>query len=251
MKFTGPGKYLESVFFISADTGFIAGSNSANQGIVMRTTDGGVTWISFPIGLERGLVSVHFPGHHTGYAVGNAGIIKTLDAGLTWNLLPGMTGLYSSVFFTDDSTGYVTTISGNIFRTEDGGITWTEQSTPSCNYLNTLYFPDANTGYAAGDNGAILNIKNGTTSVDEKSVQTGPRVTVYPNPSDGKVTVEIKRGQTDRMDISIFDLQGRQLFHKAFLSNTANLDLGLVAKGLYLLKVQTRQGFEYQKIVLR
>lgn len=50
---------------------------------------------------------------------------------------------------------------GTIIRTDDGGATWTLQSSGTTNSLLGVSFVDANTGIAVGDSGTILRTDDG------------------------------------------------------------------------------------------
>jgi photosystem II stability/assembly factor-like uncharacterized protein len=55
-------------------------------------------------------------------------VVKTVDGGETWKswvVLPGENAKESALFFTDDKTGFLRVLSGKLFRTTDGGLTWT------------------------------------------------------------------------------------------------------------------------------
>jgi len=50
---------------------------------------------------------------------------------------------------------------GIILKTNNGGISWTTQTSGTMNCLISVYFTDANTGYAVGESGTILKTING------------------------------------------------------------------------------------------
>jgi photosystem II stability/assembly factor-like uncharacterized protein len=90
------GESLNSVCFISSQTGFIAGS----CGLIMKTTDGGENWNVLDQATSYTLNSVKFMNQNTGIAVGSSGtIVKTSDCGDTWNTITSpVGGFLSSVF---------------------------------------------------------------------------------------------------------------------------------------------------------
>jgi photosystem II stability/assembly factor-like uncharacterized protein len=152
------------VEFTTPTTGFVA--DWANQ--IIRTTDGGKKWqpvyrcrIKTEIaGLVRDaecfIHSLHFPTVMTGYAVGplpqSAGnvLAKTEDGGATWNawvVLPGESAHEGSLRFMDATNGVLRTYEGKMFRTADGGKTWTGVSGQGADKSN-LSFADGETGWA-------------------------------------------------------------------------------------------------------
>ncbi|MEK6756184.1 MAG: YCF48-related protein, partial [Bacteroidota bacterium] len=107
------GNNLRGVSFTDANTGTVVGWN----GTILRTTDGGKTWMSQSSGTTNDLQDVSFTNANTGTAVGN---------------------------------------SGTILHTTDGGATWTSQSSGTTNPLNGVCFTDANTGTVVGSYRTIL-----------------------------------------------------------------------------------------------
>ena len=83
------------------------------------------------------------------------------DGGLTWTTktLPGITdkGIRDMHFLSND-IGYVCT--GNeIFKTTDGGNTWTRSAKIVGNDLLELHFTGTNTGWACSANNDLLQLK--------------------------------------------------------------------------------------------
>lgn len=80
-------------------------------------------------------------------------------------LTSGTSSQLNSVFFTDVNTGYVVGSYGLILKTDDGGLSWSQQNSDSTIIsLYSICFTDANTGYAVGGQGTILKTVNGGTN---------------------------------------------------------------------------------------
>ena len=113
------GNALLAVSFTDATTGTAVGVS----GTIVRTTDGGTTWITQRSGTTETLVDVSFTDANNGTAVGAAGtIVRTTDGGTTWETQRGgaREWLYG-VSFTDANNGTVVGGHGTILRTTDGG----------------------------------------------------------------------------------------------------------------------------------
>ncbi|MBI2849211.1 MAG: DUF11 domain-containing protein [Chloroflexi bacterium] len=153
------GRGLSSVFFVDAQNGWAVGES----GTIIKTTNGGSTWIIEFSGSEQGLSSVFFVDSRTGWAVGNGGaILKTSDGGASWSAqTSGMAQLLRSVDFVDAMTGWVVGDNGTILNTRDGGATWTTQSSGTSNLLESVDFVDAKTGWAVGTYATILHTDDG------------------------------------------------------------------------------------------
>ncbi|MBN2465777.1 hypothetical protein JXD38_09195 [candidate division WOR-3 bacterium] len=62
---------------------------------------------------------------------------------------------------------------GAVFKTDDGGATWTPQTSNAASQLNSVYFIDDNTGYAVGDAGAAIRTTDGGASWNPMTVGSG------------------------------------------------------------------------------
>ncbi len=144
------------VFFVNDTTGYIVGSYEK----FIKTTDGGQTW-SGTIDMSKPMFrGVYFTSIDTGFAIGQAGVKKTIDGGNTWEtVLPDIDG--SRVRFASAKTGYA--IDGkDLYKTIDSGETWYKDDTGN-DTIYSVHFFDDNFGYACGRNGAILKWSTGCT----------------------------------------------------------------------------------------
>jgi photosystem II stability/assembly factor-like uncharacterized protein len=139
------GNSLNCVRFVDENIGYAVG----DMGTIIKTSDGGTTWITQNSGTLYHLFSVFFTDASTGYAVGEAGtIIKTTDGGLSWTCQNSGT-IYNlfSIFFVDSDTGYA----GRL-KTVDGGNTWEEMANDIGWIYSIFFIPSigSDTGYIVG-----------------------------------------------------------------------------------------------------
>ncbi|MDP1728178.1 MAG: DUF5011 domain-containing protein, partial [Bacteroidota bacterium] len=76
-------------------------------------------------------------------------------------------------------------------------------------------------------------------------------MTLYPNPVDGLLFIALRELQKEDVEIAILDMLGKELFNKTIKANTLQtetLDLHMVPKGFYLLKVQTEKNIYMKKL---
>ncbi|BBO89721.1 YCF48-related protein [Desulfosarcina ovata] len=66
-----------------------------------------------------------------------------------------------TVFFVDDTCGWIAGEGGTILGTSDGGRTWQAQPSGTAAGLSDLHFTDRGHGWACGDNGTILSTTDG------------------------------------------------------------------------------------------
>ena len=125
--------------FFNPDTGFIVGltniDHEDSRGIVLKTTDGGETWMPSFITSRSGewAWKVDFPSESVGYVSLQRNyespiyFLKTIDGGETWNEMLFMNDYYfiQGIGFINDTLGWM---GGNsslpTYVTSDGGETW-------------------------------------------------------------------------------------------------------------------------------
>src|SRR5256714_12120564 len=129
---------LYSVSFTSASTGTATGDN----GTIVRTTDGGNSWVIQSSGTTNTLYGVSFTDINHGTAVGAAGtVVRTTNGGNNWfGQTSGTSNGLLAVSFNDTNTGNALGEDGTIIRTTDGRNTWAGQTSGKNNNLNTVSF---------------------------------------------------------------------------------------------------------------
>jgi photosystem II stability/assembly factor-like uncharacterized protein len=136
------------------DTLWISCSSSA---VILRSTDGGNTFTS-PVTASVTQAIFIFPDATNGWAVGLAKGNKTTDGGQSW-ITPNITigGAIYDVYFPTNLVGYAVGNNEAIYKTENGGTSWTLKTRPaniSASILSVI-FPnssDPNAGYIAASN---------------------------------------------------------------------------------------------------
>jgi photosystem II stability/assembly factor-like uncharacterized protein len=165
---------LEDVTFIDADTGWAVGDVHWDQvqrrevGTIIKTIDGGVTWMPQIVGVDEFFNAVEFIDANTGWVVGeNGSIVHTTDSGQTWIQQAVDTDAgFRDVAFVDASSGWaVATIpiayddffgrdidwDASLWHTNNGGQTWQQQTIPdTASILHGVDFVDVETGWAVG-----------------------------------------------------------------------------------------------------
>ena len=135
---------LRAVSFTDSDSGTAVGEG----GVILRTTDGGSTWVPQSSGTAETLFGVSFSDSNTGTAVGGtfgkSEIFRTTDGGEHWipQANPGTEFLFD-VSFTDTNNGTAVGDQGTILRTTDGGNSWVPQTSGTTKTLYGVSFTDA------------------------------------------------------------------------------------------------------------
>lgn len=146
-------------------------------GTFIKTTDSGVSWkynnkagkINTSTGIASTVYGIYFFDANNGIAVGGtAAILKTTDAGESWNPVPGnpltdTRNLYS-VSFVDNQTGFITGASGTFLKSTDGGNNWTLINIGTTAVSYASWSPDGNLILAVTNNGQIKRSTDGGTN---------------------------------------------------------------------------------------
>jgi photosystem II stability/assembly factor-like uncharacterized protein len=170
----GDTDYFNAVQFVSGSVGWVAG----DDGVVLKTTDGGFSWFDQAFPLPNTLLGLKFISASTGWVVGNEGVIyKTTDGGSTWiDQSPGIKQTFFAVDFANSQVGYVFGTKGISLKTTDGGTTWTQKTIDSTKTFYSCNFLTPQLGWAVGLSGYILKTTNGGQSWNR---QTSPISTSF------------------------------------------------------------------------
>jgi len=127
------------------------------------------------------LYAVKFINSTTGWALGDAAVLKTTNGGAIWTRtrFPSPSLIFAFTFV-DANTGwavggsptYYPNDAGTIFKTTDGGTSWTKQTSGTTNPLYSVAFLNASTGWAVGAGGTMLKTTNGGSSWTSQSSGT-------------------------------------------------------------------------------
>ena len=189
--YSGISVVSPNVVFVCGDTPHPKGGDE-RVGVIVRTTDGGQTWIDTPIEFPGVIIptlnSVHFISPEVGWAVGvdsgeDGVVIKTTNGGASW----AFTRLTQkqvpiSVFFTDADNGWIggsTPVLGEedsvggpsaILATTDGGQTWQPRYNLPHSILRIHFVEKAN-GWASGTNGVMYSTTDGGRTWDKQRTE--------------------------------------------------------------------------------
>jgi photosystem II stability/assembly factor-like uncharacterized protein len=156
---------LYTIWFNDPNTGFTAGSN----GIIYKTIDAGNTWTETETDrpTHRYFYTLYFFNPSVGFAGSNAELFRTTDGGGMWrNVLTDITtplfsGGIESIYFVDINYGWFVTNMGQIWKTIDGGVTWSLCFNEADNDLTGVWFADHLYGVVTGGKGTVLRTSNG------------------------------------------------------------------------------------------
>ncbi|UTW61895.1 hypothetical protein KFE98_18055 [bacterium SCSIO 12741] len=110
----------------------------AYRGILFTTTNGGVSWDTLELGMNSAIERVNYTSQGTAYALGPSSwqrpqiLYKTENWGSSWDslsldFLVDSNDAATDIHFTSHERGYLSTRDGHIFRSEDGGKSWSRE----------------------------------------------------------------------------------------------------------------------------
>ncbi|HWS52540.1 MAG TPA: YCF48-related protein, partial [Pyrinomonadaceae bacterium] len=167
------GKDLNAVYFSDSKRGWVGG----DEGLLLRTQDGGRSWVRQRLGTREGVSDLYFRDKEDGYLLAGNQIFLTEDGGQTWRLaarfLPptfaGATPDLYSVRFTSKKRGWVvgslsrgdSVVDSLVLQTTDGGASWNRQRVPVRDELIHLDFDGDKRGWIVGTQGRVLHTRDG------------------------------------------------------------------------------------------
>jgi photosystem II stability/assembly factor-like uncharacterized protein len=137
------------------------------------SNDGGASFTSAStnLGMENSIKSIRFFSSNYGVILKGNSIFKTMDGGANWEGSTFYPGYVRRMQFLTTQIGYVWGgISydgysrGELYKTTDGGTTWTDLVTAEIPEIVAAHFVDQNTGYYANFNREIYKTTNGGQS---------------------------------------------------------------------------------------
>ena len=160
---SSPNATLTSVYFVSADTGYI----SSFGGKVYKTTDGGLNFSQ--VSNNGPAFSLCFLNARKGFGTRDNYILATQNSGNTWysNYTNPNFMEIKNVCFPDKKHGFATALSSDVIdfvlKTNNGGTNWDTIRTQDPNYplFQCIFFKDSLNGFIGSADGKIFKTSDG------------------------------------------------------------------------------------------
>ncbi len=161
------GRLIADIFFLDSLTGWaVTPYVTQNDSVfVLKTTNGGDNWFkAYSAGGQYvGMNRIQFFDQNTGISCGvglfdgSTGINKTINGGISWfSVNEPVTFLtYNDISVLNIDTIWVAASSnptGGVFRTTNGGASWTQQLSLGSQNPNHIYFYNGRMGFTGRDN---------------------------------------------------------------------------------------------------
>ena len=150
---------LNDATMASATLGLVVG----NEGLILRSTNGGSSWAAVTSGSSLQLKAVRCLTA-TVCLAGGGGVLRSTDGGATWAVLPspGNGFAANAIVRLSDSVAVIASDQG-LWRTADAGLTWTRVYTAMRGSQHSVAFSTAGIGIATGYDGVLRSTDLGLT----------------------------------------------------------------------------------------
>lgn len=260
----GTSLTLNTIFFINNNTGWI-GSGGNDTGIIMKTTNGGLTWTGVPILSHRNIKKIQFLTSQLGFACTDYKIYKTTTGGSNWYEvnLPGVSGAFLTFNMSSAIIGYAAKNS-HLLKTVDWGENWYEQYgvLNDVAYLDISFAPGSTSkGWMAGTDGAIIYTSNsgggfiGIQNVSGEVPKNFELSQNYPNPFNPITNINFSTPNSGFIKLVVFDITGKavaELVNEELTAGSYKVDFNASAlsSGIYFYKLVTGQFTQTKKMTL-
>jgi hypothetical protein len=158
----------------------------------------------------------------------------------------------------DIGEGIATDGSGNVFVTgyfDSSSITFgtipLSNKSVYANMFIAKYAANGNVSWAKSVSGTCIhgNPKSNNAGINDELTN---EITIYPNPTTGKVILSTTGSQSAISSISVFNMIGKEVFSRQPAAGSQQIDVDLSAqpKGLYIIRIKAGENFYQRKIIV-
>lgn len=252
----------QDVYFKDALTGIACGEVAG----FYRTTNGGHNWTTIPI-IQKGALYNFF--RLTTYNdsvvwLGSKSIYKSTDFGLTWDSIAFIKTIEPqaqmySIEFSSINVGYAAGEFGEMYKSVDGGYTWTKQNTgTSMSYFRSMHAYTDSIVWASRGNGTILHtVHGGQVGISDLDNTINRNFILrqnYPNPFNPQTIISFELKRREFVTLKIFDINGKEIETLVNVIQPAGNHLvtwnpKLIASGFYVYTLKVGQFEESKKML--
>ncbi len=180
--YNNANSFTNVLHFWDANNGFCQGDPINGDFELYTTTNGGTTWTPVPAGNipnplagEWGYTrQIEAVGNSVWFTTNKGRIYHSTDKGLTWSVAQspiadfGSATVSGSISFTDINNGLLIDNNANVYKTTDGGATWTQLTTTGTVFPGNLCYIEGtttafSTSAATGASGSSYSTDGGVT----------------------------------------------------------------------------------------
>ncbi|MBL7559981.1 T9SS type A sorting domain-containing protein [Olleya sp. YSTF-M6] len=254
---------LVEIYFLNDTVGYVAGQNS-NGGTLLKTEDGGNTWIEIYNSNTPGdyVWKIQVLESNTDYIFGAVEstttalgkFIKSTDAGNTWFAADAPETQLQAVGFVSETHGWIGGHTTGFYETTDGGLTWTNLNIG--NNLNRIFIVSSTLAYAAGT--TIYKYTDQTLGTTDLAVKAKSplQIKLTKNPVNDFLKFTIHFKANDNLLIELYNTNGKYLKrltreHITTSNDNKNYSFNVkdLASGIYYLDFHNNSGRQTVKFI--
>jgi hypothetical protein len=170
------------------------------------------------------------------WAAGNQGsLLFSSNSGVNWNELnfPVQEDILGGIFV--DSSLFLFSSEGKIFRSDDDGESWSSEQVPATGSLRDMAVSSNGTLYCVGDNGTWLKRTSGQTSVQQSISGFQPIIRVVAG------AIQVQNQEEKPLQFLLTDVSGR-LLETGLIEAHSRISIAAVNSGIYLIRLFTADG---------
>ena len=157
-------EWFQGIFIHPSGNTFIVGGVGYANGRILQIDVSGQVVQADSFDFE--LTDICFANSLEGYACGYGAVLKTNDAGRTWEQLHVKGDYYKSLYYRMDGSVWAVGYNGSIMHSDDGGMEWKKDRTggnigKNQWRLRDIAFLNNKEGFAVGDRGLIVQTSDG------------------------------------------------------------------------------------------
>ncbi|MEM8584640.1 MAG: YCF48-related protein [Bacteroidota bacterium] len=246
---------IRVVEFLNNEIGFLAGDNNN----LYKTTDGGLSWqeLTPPYSNNNSDTRAFFAFDEMNLiASRGTGASFSSDGGQTWEDIDDFPTGFGFSLAADGrlwSAGFASGNNASLHWSDDMGQTWSDAAFFCHAGGGGSLTPSGDFFYVIGSGSLIARVDTDLAVSTRSPRRSASQLNAFPNPTSGLLTLSLSdQHASEPADIQVFDLNGRLLFQR----NTQNqsqidLDLGPLARGIYLVRVQGQSWLQTGRIIVQ
>jgi ligand-binding sensor domain-containing protein len=210
---------------------------------VYKSTNNGGTWTDSNNGMTEPIVHSLIVSGNNILAATEDGLYVSGDDGSSWNLINMGFPYITTYSLAKTGTSLYMGTNKGVFRSMDNGITWDSINTGLTNrrieILSVggayLYAMQSQTGIWRRPLSEIIGVDEIKGTID---------ASIYPNPATTTLNII---GISTSATAEVFDPNGKSLLSQTL--NSQSIDISSLAKGMYFIKLSTKEGSVVRKFV--